>query len=91
MVDQELVEALAECLEALRQGEERLEACLARHAEQRAELEALLEVARLIPGLPAEVEPSAPFKERTRHRLLGGANGGPAAFDIDWSASDLPF
>ena len=77
MVDSELIEALAECLEALRQGETELQACLERHAQYRSELEALLEVAQLIPRLPEGLTPSPLFRERTRRRLVGGSNGNP--------------
>jgi len=77
MPDPELIEALAECLEALRQGETELQACLERHAPYRSELEALLEVAQLIPRLPEDLVPSPLFRERTRRRLVGGSNGNP--------------
>ena len=83
MADAEIVEALAECLEALRRGEADVEACLERHAAYRVELEALLAVARLIPRLAAEIAPAPAFRERTRRRLrrlLDGAPGSPT----DW-------
>ena len=79
MAEEEIVRALAECLEALRQGETEVQACLERYPAHRAELEALLEVARLIPSLPLSVAPSPPFRERTRRWLRGGANGAPSS------------
>ena len=88
MVDDELVEALADCLEALRRGEPSLEACLERHARHREELEALLAVAQLIPRLPAEVAPSPTFRERTRRRLVAGSNGSsPPPSDLGWQGA----
>lgn len=79
MAEAEIVRALAECLEALRHGEADVQACLERYPEHRAELEALLEVARLIPSLPISVTPSPPFRERTRRWLRGDANGAPGS------------
>ena len=75
MDEMELMEALAECLEALRRSEADLEACLERHAAYRAELEPLLEVARLIPRLPGEIAPSPPFRQRARRLILDDPNG----------------
>ena len=85
MADSELIDALAECLEALREDEAKLQACLERHASHRAELEALLEVVRLIPQLPASVAPSASFRERTRRRLMGEA---PTPSELSWRDAD---
>ena len=79
MAEAEIVWALAECLEALRHGEADVQACLERYPAHRAELEALLEVARLIPSLPASVVPSPPFRERTWRWLRKGANGAPGS------------
>jgi hypothetical protein len=67
----DVVEALADCLEAMRRGEE-MEACLDIYPEYRAELEPLLQVASLIRPLPPEVIPSPVFRERARTRLLEG-------------------
>ena len=79
MAEEEIVRALAECLEALRQGEADVQACLERYPAHRAELEALLEVARLIPSLPISIAPSPPFREQTRRWLRGGASGAPGS------------
>ena len=89
MAKAELVEALADCLEALRQGETELEVCLAQHSRYRQELEALLEIVRLIPRLPAELAPSAEFRERTRRLLVGGSNGSspPPSSDLGWQGA----
>ena len=89
MADSELIEALADCLDALRRGEPELQACLARHGRYRAELEALLEVARLIPRLPATIVPSSPFRERTRRRLMGGTRGDASPSGPSWQDTDL--
>lgn len=82
--ERELVEALAACLEALREGVDALEACLSRYPRYRSQLEALLEVVRLIPRLPKEVAPSASFRERTRRWVLrfdGDSPGAAPVFD----------
>ena len=90
MANTELIEALADCLEALRQGETELQDCLKQHARFRSELEALLEVARLIPRLPHELGPSHLFRERTRRRLVEGPNGSPPpASDVGWQGAGL--
>ena len=89
MDDGELIDALAECLEALRQGETDLQACLKRHAAYRTELEALLDVVRLIPPLAEEVLPAPAFRERTRRRLLGRPNGEPPSSRLGWRGADL--
>ena len=68
--ERELVEALAECLEALREGEPAVEACLRRYPDYEEQLRALLEVVRLIPRLPREVTPSERFREQTRAWVL---------------------
>lgn len=82
MADEAFVNALAQCLEALRRGEPELEACLRRHAEHRARIEPLLDVVRLIPKLPKEIVPSATFRSRTRSRFESRPNGGGAP--LDW-------
>ncbi len=64
-----IVEALADCLEAMRRGEQ-MEACLEMYPEYRAELKPLLEVASLIAPLPPEIVPSPIFREYTRAQLL---------------------
>ncbi len=79
MSEEEIVRALAECLEAMRQDEAEVQACLERYPAHRAELETLLAVARLIPILPISVTPSPRFRERTRRWLRGGANGAPGS------------
>ena len=91
MDDGELIAALAECLEALRQGEADLEACLKRHASYRTELEALLDVVRLIPRLAEEIRPSPAFRELTRRRLLGRPNGNPPSSGLEWRGADFPY
>ncbi len=78
MAEPEIVTALVEALEAFRRGEAELEECLGRHAVYREELEALLEVVRLIPRLPGGVGPGERFRYRTRRVLsdyAGGAGG----------------
>ena len=89
MADAEIVDALAQCLEALRRGEPDLEACLRRYPAYRAELEPLLDVARLIPGLPAQIVPSSSFRERTRRRLRDRSDGAPGS--PGWSGTYLSF
>lgn len=85
MADTELVEALADCLEAMRQGEHELATCLERYSAHRAELQALLDVARLIQPLPPDIEPSPAFRARTRRLLAEPPNGGPPhASGSDW-------
>ena len=79
MAEEEIVRALAECLEALRQDEAEVQACLERYPAHRAELEALLAVVRLIPSLPMSVAPSPRFRKRTGRWLREGANGAPGA------------
>jgi hypothetical protein len=64
-----IVEALADCLEAMRQGED-MEACLAMYPQYRAELRPLLQIASLLRPLPPEIAPSLLFKERTRVQIL---------------------
>ena len=88
MADSELIEALAECLDALRRGEPDLQVCLERHTTYRAELEALLEVARLIPRLPDTVVPSPPFRERTRRRIMSGTRGDAPPSGPSWRHTD---
>lgn len=64
-----IVEALADCLEAMRRGED-MEACLAVYPHYREELKALLEIAAMIRPLPPETVPSPAFRRDTRSRLL---------------------
>jgi hypothetical protein len=78
-----IVEALANCLESMRQGME-MEACLAMYREYRAELTPLLQIASLLRPLPPEIAPSPVFKERTRVEILGrreGQDSAPLATD----------
>ena len=64
-----IVQALADCLETLRQGSG-LEAALGRYPECRAQLKALLEVASLIHPLAEDVAPSPAMRESIWARLL---------------------
>jgi hypothetical protein len=64
-----IIEALADCLEAMRGGVE-MEACLAMYPEYRAELRPLLQIASLLRPLPPEIAPSPVFKDRTRVQIL---------------------
>jgi hypothetical protein len=64
-----IVEALADCLETMRQGSD-LDKALEKYPEYRAQLRALLEVASLIRPLAAEVTPSPRLREAIRARLL---------------------
>jgi hypothetical protein len=63
------VQALADCLETLRQGAG-LEAALGRYPEHRVQLKALLEVASLIHPLAENVAPSPAIRESIWARLL---------------------
>ena len=63
------MQALADCLETLRQGSG-LEAALERYPEYRAQLKALLEVASLIHPLAENVAPSPAMRESIWARLL---------------------
>jgi hypothetical protein len=63
------VQALADCLETLRQGSD-LNAALERCPEYRAQLKALLEVASLIRPLAEDVAPSPAMRESIWARLL---------------------
>jgi len=69
-----IVEALADCLEAMRRGAE-MEACLAMYREYRAELTPLLQIASLLRPLPPEITPSPVFRERTRVEILSRHEG----------------
>jgi len=64
-----IVQALADCLETLRQGSG-LEAALGRYPEHSAQLKALLEVASLIHPLAENVAPSPAMRESIWARLL---------------------
>jgi hypothetical protein len=63
------VQALADCLETLRQGSD-LDVALERYPEYRAQLKALLEVASLIQPLAEDVAPSPALQESIWARLL---------------------
>jgi len=65
----DIVEALADCLDAMRRGE-KLATCLEMYPHYREELTPLLEIADLIKPLAPEVVPSSVFREQTRDRLL---------------------
>ena len=76
-----IVEALAYCLEAMRQGWD-LDVALEKYPEYRAQLRALLEVASLIRPLAADVTPSPRLREAIRARLLEMGEGiDPSRFD----------
>jgi hypothetical protein len=64
-----IVEALADCLETMRQGWD-LDVALEKYPEYRAQLRALLEVASLIHPLAADVTPSPSLRRSIRARLL---------------------
>ena len=64
-----IVQALADCLETLRQGSD-LALTLERSPENRAQLKALLEVASLIRPLAENVAPSPAMRESIWARLL---------------------
>jgi hypothetical protein len=70
-----IVEALADCLEAMRRGED-MEACLTMYPHYQEELRALLKVAAMIRPLPPEAVPSAAFQQDTRGRLLERSSAG---------------
>ena len=76
MDEQEMVAALADCLEALRSGEEDLNMCLERYAEHRRELVALLDVVREIRRLGPALEPSPALRQRVRRQVLATAANG---------------
>jgi len=63
------VQALADCLEALRHGAD-LDLALESYPEYRSQLKALLEVASLIRPLAEDVAPSSATREDIRARLL---------------------
>jgi hypothetical protein len=76
MVDESFAHALAEALDALREGT--IEACLAQHVEYRAELEELLSLVDAIPSLASSVAPDPKFVARTRARLVSPRDGDPS-------------
>ena len=69
-----IVEALADCLEAMRGGVE-MEACLAMYREYRADLTPLLQIASLLRPLPPVISPSPVFRESTRVQILERQEG----------------
>lgn len=76
-----LVLALADCLEALEEDSESLEACIAKYPDYREELDILLTLAVILRRGPAESEPGDSFLEDLRSRLMkepttDGARGG---------------
>lgn len=75
----DIVEALAECLEAMRGGAD-MNTCLAIYPEYREELRPLLAIVRLIRPLPTEVRPSQSFQGRTRDEILGRQEGREEVF-----------
>jgi hypothetical protein len=82
-----IVEALADCLETMRQGSD-LDVALKKYPEYRAQLRALLEVASLIRPLAAEVTPSPSLREAIRTRLLElGERIDPSLFDAEGEPS----
>jgi hypothetical protein len=81
------VEALADCLETMRQGSD-LDVALEKYPEYRAELRALLEMASLIRPLGEEVTPSPSLREAIRARLLElGLRVDPSLFDAEGEPS----
>jgi hypothetical protein len=88
MANVSIVEALADSLEAMRQGRD-IEACLERYPEYRSELKALLQVASLIRPLPENVAPSPDFREATRSRITD-ADGMPDSYHLGEDAQDIP-
>lgn len=78
-----IVEALADCLETMRQGSD-LDVALEKYPEYRTQLRALLEVASLIRPLAADVTPSPSLREAIRAHLLGlGEKVDPSLFDAE--------
>jgi hypothetical protein len=69
MAKVDIVQALADCLETLRQGWD-LDVALERYPEYRAQLKALLEVASLIRPLAEDVAPLPSLRESIWARLL---------------------
>ncbi len=69
-----IVEALADCLEAMRGGVQ-METCLSMYPEHRVELRPLLQIVGLLRPLPPEIVPSPIFRERTRVQILEGFDG----------------
>jgi hypothetical protein len=63
------VQALADCLEAMRRGAD-LDLALESYPEHRSQLKVLLEVASLIHPLADDVAPSPATREDIRARLL---------------------
>ncbi len=63
-----LADALAECLDALRSGED-IEDCLRRHGRYREQLRMLLEVARRIPTFPKDALLDCQSTEHLRRRI----------------------
>ena len=72
MADEALAHALADCLEALRDGECSLATRIAKYPRYRLELEELLRLVDLIPRLPPGLTADPAFVEQTREWLLGG-------------------
>jgi hypothetical protein len=89
MAEPEIVGALAECLEALRQGEDQVDACLQRHSAHRAELEALLAVVWLIPSLPPEMASAGRIRDGVR-RALRRHGGGDRLNGWGWQSPRFP-
>jgi hypothetical protein len=69
MVKVGIVQALADCLETVRQGS-RLDVAMERYPKYRAQLNALLEVASLIRPLTEDVAPPFALQESIRAHLL---------------------
>lgn len=76
MGETEMARALAECLEAAKQGPEALREALGRYpVEWQRELAQLVQLAISIPAAGEESTPSAGWRARTRRRLLEGLEG----------------
>lgn len=69
MVKVSIVQALADCLETLRQGSDP-DVALERYPEYLAQLKALLELASLIRPLAEDVAPPSALRESIRAHLL---------------------
>jgi hypothetical protein len=78
MADEAITRALADCLDALREGPGALEDRLSRYQAMRGELEELLHIVQMIPRLPPDLQPDRHGVERTRFRILSPADGPPS-------------
>lgn len=72
-----LTRALAECVEAMEEGGERLERCLERYPQYREHLRPLLEVAQSLRGNQPKARPSSYFIVDLKKRLRGNPDERP--------------